>query len=242
MTNSKKTVIIPSGPIETLDGTELLKLSEAGYPEAQVAYADHLARSWGSKEEQLKWLSQAYLQDNVVAAWKIGCLYAKEYHDNETALLWYERAAERGFTIAMMSIVYHYLSKITYDSYETMLAGYETAFAWLIKATQKGNVHSYRTFADFCFFGVQMEQDYAQAIRYYERAAEGGDDIACVMLWYCYKYGKGVPRDKEKVKYWFGKCKKINHRIPLRHHLIAWKKVAKRYKGAYSMDLRKYVL
>ncbi len=242
MTNPDTTKNTADVPISSLSPDEIRKLAEKGNAEAQVALADHLGRSWGSKEEQLKWLSQAYLQDNVVAAWKIGCLYAKEYHDNETALIWYERAAERGFTIAMMSIVYHYLSKITYDSYETMLAGYETAFAWLIKATQKGNVHSYRTFADFCFFGVQMDQDYTQAIRYYERAAEGGDDIACVMLWYCYKYGKGVERDKEKVRYWFGKCRKINHRIPLRHHLAGWKKVARRYKGAYSMDLRKYVL
>ncbi len=238
MTNSVTT----NNSITGKSPEEIRRLAEKGDPDAQIAYADHLSRSWGSKEEQLKWLSRAYTQGSLIAAWKIGCLYEDSYKDFKTAMVWYERAAEQKFSIAMMSIVYHYLAKIPYDSHEALLAGYETAFAWLIKATQLGNAHAYRTFADFCFFGVQVEQDPAQAVRYYERAGELGDDTACVMLWYCYKYGKGVKRDKQKMKYWLGKCRKINLRYPLRYHLSGWKKVAKRFKGAYKIDCSSCVL
>lgn len=241
MTNSD-TMTNNTAPLASLSPDALKKLAEKGDPDAQVAYADHLQRSWGSKEEQMKWLSKSYMQGNVIAAWKLGCLYEERYEDNETAMVWYERAAEQGFSIAMMSIVYHYIARLQYDSHEELLAGYETAYAWLIKATQTGSSHAYRTFADFCFFGIQMDPDPAQAIRYYERAAENGDDIACVMLCHCYKHGKGTAKNKEKVKYWFGKCRFLNQNRPLRHHMSGWKKVAKRYHGSYRMDVRKYVL
>ncbi len=238
MTNSNNETI----NYAALSPNDLKKLAEKGDPDAQVAYADHLQKSWGDRKEQLRWLSKAYMQGNVIAAWKMGCLYAESDHDYETALVWHQRAAEEGFSVAMMSIVFLYLSSIPYHSHEELLAGYETAFAWLIKATQLGNAHAYRTFADFCFFGVQMEPDLPQAIRYYERAAENGDDMACIMLWYCCRHGKGMPRNKEKAKYWFGHCKKLNIRAPLRHHLAGWKKVAKRYKGSYQLDISSYIL
>jgi TPR repeat protein len=226
----------------TLSPNELKKLAEKGDSDAQIAYADHLHRSWGSKEEQLKWLSAAYMQGNPIASWKIGCLYEDSYHDAEMAMLWYERSAENGFSLAMMSIVQHYLAKRQYDSLAALKAGYETAYVWLIKATQLGNAHAYRLFADLCFFGVHVEQDYTQAIRYYERAAELGEDMACVMLTYCYRKGKGVRRDRVKQKYWFARCRKINLRIPLRHHLSSWKRVAKRFKGSYQLDCSDCVL
>ncbi len=234
---------IPDQSIDytALSPTELKKLAEKGDPDAQVAYADHLQKSWGDRKEQLNWLSKAYMQGNIIAAWKMGCLYDTD-HDYETAMVWYERAAEGGLSIAMMSIVYLYLARMPYHSHIELLAGYETAFAWLIKATQQGNAHAYRTFADFCFFGVQVDQDLSQAIRYYERAAEAGDDMASIMLWYCNKKGKGTPRDKQKADYWFGKCRKINLRPPLRHHLAGWKKVLKRYKGKYQIDVSSYIL
>ncbi len=222
--------------------TELKKLAEKGDSDAQVAYADHLQKSWGDRKEQLKWLSKAYTQGNVVAAWKMGCLYEDGFQDAETALVWYQRAAEQGFSIAMLSIIQHYLAKKAYASHADLLAGFETAYAWIIKATQLGNAHAYRIFADFCFFGVHVEQDYAQAIRYYERAGELGDDMACIMLGYCYRWGKGVKRDKNKRKYWLGKCRKINLRIPLKHHLSSWKKVGKRFRGAYQIDCSSCVL
>lgn len=225
-----------------LSPTEVQKLAEKGDPDAQVAYADHLHRSWGSKEEQLKWLSKAYMQGSLIATWKIGCLYEDDYHDGEMAMTWYERAAEKGFSIAMMSIVQHYLAKKSYGSLAELKAGYETAYAWLIKATQLGNAHAYRTFADLCYFGVHVEQDYTQAIRYYERAGELGDDMACVMLAYCYRWGKGVKRDRGRRKYWLGKCRKINLRIPLKLHLSGWKRVTKRYKGVYELDCSSCVL
>ena len=243
MTNSGTTTN-NSTPVSLASMTpdQIRKLAERGNADAQVAYADHLHRSWGSKDEQLKWLSKAYMQGSMIAAWKMGCLYEDGFQDEKTALVWYERAAEQHFSIAMMSIVQHYLAKKRYTSLEELKAGYGTAYAWLIKATQLGNAHAFRTFADLCFFGVHVEQDYTQAIRYYERAGELGDDMACIMLGYCYRWGKGVKRDKNKRKYWLGKCRKINLRIPLNHHLSGWKKVVKRFRGAYQIDCSDCVL
>ncbi len=47
--------------------------------------------------------------------------------------------------------------------------------------------------------------EYTQAVYWYRKAAEQGDDLAQVLLGYSYKKGEGVTQDYTQAVYWFRK-------------------------------------
>lgn len=56
------------------------------------------------------------------------------------------------------------------------------------------------------YFGTNgKRQDYAEAIKWYRKAAEQGDAKGQYNLGYCYYYGFGVRRDRTKATDWFKK-------------------------------------
>ena len=59
--------------------------------------------------------------------------------------------------------------------------------------------------------GVRTEKDYAEAAKWYRKAAEQGNAQAQYQLGYMYDYGKGVPKDKEEVVKWWRKAAEQGH-------------------------------
>jgi len=58
----------------------------------------------------------------------------------------------------------------------------------------------------FCYFhGQGVPQDYAEAFRWYRKAADQGDSGAQSFLSVRYFKGQGVPRNYAEASYWFGK-------------------------------------
>ena len=56
------------------------------------------------------------------------------------------------------------------------------------------------------FNGTGLAQDYAEAVKWYRRAAEKGHADAENNLGNCYYYGKGVPQDYTEAVKWYRKA------------------------------------
>jgi len=60
-----------------------------------------------------------------------------------------------------------------------------------------------RLLGDAWFYGRGRDRDEAQAARWYERAAQGGDAQAENQFGYCYQLGMGVPVDMARAVHWY---------------------------------------
>ena len=54
-------------------------------------------------------------------------------------------------------------------------------------------------------YGYGVEQDYARAMEWYEKAATSGNPSAMNNIGYMYEYGQGVEQDYAKAKEWYDK-------------------------------------
>jgi TPR repeat protein len=54
--------------------------------------------------------------------------------------------------------------------------------------------------------GKVVPQDYAEAMRWYKKAADLGHTPAMVMIGVFYEYGKGVPKDEAQARVWMKKA------------------------------------
>jgi TPR repeat protein len=56
--------------------------------------------------------------------------------------------------------------------------------------------------------GRGVPLDYAEAIRWFRRAADRGNSSAMVWLGFAYEYGQGVARDPTQARLWMEKAQK----------------------------------
>ncbi len=54
--------------------------------------------------------------------------------------------------------------------------------------------------------GPEGAQDYAQAVHWFTKAAEGGDSGGMECLGWMYERGLGVPKDSETALLWYAKA------------------------------------
>ena len=54
-------------------------------------------------------------------------------------------------------------------------------------------------------YGIEVDQDYTEAAKWYEKAAEQGDMSAQEKLIQCYRNGKGVEKDERKAVEWISR-------------------------------------
>jgi hypothetical protein len=50
------------------------------------------------------------------------------------------------------------------------------------------------------YYGYGVKQDYREAVKYFRRAAENGEEYAYLNLASCYLYGHGVSQDLKQAK------------------------------------------
>jgi len=63
-------------------------------------------------------------------------------------------------------------------------------------------------------------ENYAEALKWYRKAADKGDAVAQVLLGGMYYYGKGVPQDYEEALKWY--LKSANQGRPLAQISVGW--------------------
>lgn len=87
---------------------------------------------------------------------------------------------------------------------EAIEAGdYETAFPILSALAGKGDALAQVYLGVMYFKGQGRPQDYAEAVKWYRKAAEQGHALAQVYLGVMYFNGNGVPRDNVKAHMWY---------------------------------------
>jgi len=76
----------------------------------------------------------------------------------------------------------------------------------LQKAAEQGDAKAQFELATAYFKGIDIEQDYQQAFKWYQKAAEQGMPAAQHNLGHVYTQGLGVSPDNEQAVYWYRKA------------------------------------
>jgi len=120
-----------------------------------------------SYEMAYYWYHQSAQQNNTDGQLNLGRMYEFGQGvdiDLGQAMYWYHRAAELGNVNAMSSY-----GVLAYQTHE-----YETAVTWFRRAAELGSVRGQAFMGYMYEHGAGVEQDYTQAIMWYERAQHGG--------------------------------------------------------------------
>ena len=85
-----------------------------------------------------------------------------------------------------------------------------SAFFWPIerlrRAAEQGDAVGQYNLGNRYFIGLGVEQDKAEAVKWYRKAAEQGHATAQINLGGCYYDGEGVEQDKEEAVKWYRKA------------------------------------
>ncbi len=156
------------------------------------------------------------------------------------ALLWLNKAAERGGDLALNRLAQMYRTgeQVTADKakavqlllqaanhgYYPVMGSLATAyqqgdgvaadpgeaFRWRQKAAESGSPFYMNALADAYLNGTGTAKDPARAIQLYKRSAEWNDAAACYKLGSLYSEGLAVIKDENQAVAWFRKGAKVN--------------------------------
>ncbi len=186
-------------------GTLLLKAAEAGLADAQCQAGRMYLEGDRLKQDielGVYWLQQACLQSHPEALFLMSQIYGKGEavaKDEAKAKLFLEKSAEGGHAGAQFEMAASLLG-CENPSSEQMKRG----FAWLKQAAMQGvplALYNMGVFVEHGLGGVK--QDAAEAVRWYEDAAERGLPEAQCRLGRLCMDGAGLPRDEAKARQWY---------------------------------------
>ena len=172
------------------------KAAELGYPDAQFAVASGFDVS--EHTQAAEWYSKAAKQGHVEAQVALGQLLLHGLgtaQDQVSALAWFAQAAAQGSSQAQFSVA----KILTEDTRATVFTAITQAAAGGHGEAQFAMGERYRQ-------GVAVEQNWFEACRWYELAAEQGNARAQCALAGCFCEGKGVKKDLARAFVWFEKA------------------------------------
>ena len=85
------------------------------------------------------------------------------------------------------------------------------SFTWdeLVKMANKGDTKAQITIGQFYYYGENgIEQDYAEAFKWYKKAADAGSSVGEYRVGFCYQKGQGVPQNPQEAIKWYKKSAK----------------------------------
>lgn len=173
---------------------------QSAYYNLFLLFADGIATQ-RNPEEALRWLRKAAELEVPEACWHLGMHYRMGIvveQDFNQAFRWFNLAAEKKYPNAEYEVGIMYLHGIGIEKNDN------AAFAYLEKASvvlpeamgKLGQCYSN---------GIGCEQDYTQALKCYQSAAEAGDSEAQYDLGVCYRRGEGTPVDIAQAINWYEK-------------------------------------
>lgn len=120
--------------------------------------------------------------------------------DLQQAFVWYEKAANAGFTRALKQLGYMYYSGVGVTESKT------TSAVWYREAAEQGDAYSQYWLGVMSENGYGVKSDNAEAAKWYRKAAEQGQVKAQMNIGYLYLYGKGVQKDLRIARMWYEKA------------------------------------
>jgi uncharacterized protein len=204
--------------LSSADVMQLQSKAEAGDAAAQLALGRAYQNGNGVRQNDelaAKWYRNAADQGNAAAQNNLGVMYRAGLgveKNKEEAMKWYHMAARQGNANAMFNIGAAY-----YDG-DVERASELAAYEWFVLAEEAGSSNAHdavkRTAAELGApftqdalieiaqmyeKGTDLPQNYSQAIKWYNRAAESGSASAKVQLASMYLNGNGVPKDYSRA-------------------------------------------
>ncbi|GGE57910.1 tetratricopeptide repeat protein [Actibacterium pelagium] len=181
-----------------LNREELLPFAEQGIAEAQYRLARdyHVSGQDDRFAQAEKWYRLAAVQGHAGAQYDLGLMYRRGQIPPSPEGNW------------LGQIVRNILGKHSSN------ADHIAAFKWFNVAADQGHVHAQYLLGQSYEAGLGVDQDYDQAIEWYLRASEGGEDDpqynsaannARSALGAMYESGRGVPQDFEQAAKWYQK-------------------------------------
>ena len=170
-------------------------------------------------DQAVKWYRKAEEAGDAEAMYRLGeCYFSGRgvKQDYEQAVEWYQKAADAGSIAAMLRLGERYRVGRGVEQ------DYTQAIEWYEKALDEGSADSDTAFnTDYvstklveCYYlqgenyftGDGVEQDYAQALEWYQKSADAGNAEAMNRLGDCYFHGRGVEADYAQAMEWYQKA------------------------------------
>lgn len=157
--------------------------------------ANELYRNGNYKEAFLLYHSAA-----IVSQVKLAQCYEQGKgveQDYDQAFYWYNRAAERGDTIAQLKLGYCYKMGYGTEQNDSLAA------KWYHEAAKQGMAEAQGAIGLCYYFGKGVPLNFTKASEWFQQAADKGNAKAQNNIGLCYYYGKGVPLNYDKAAKWF---------------------------------------
>jgi hypothetical protein len=186
--------IVPPPPARSLEDQPDRKAAEQGDAEAQSRLGELYAKGIGvgrDYREAAKWYRKAAEQGHTQAQYELGRLYAQGLgvaRDYSEAAKWYRLAAEKGYIPAQ-----HFLGHLY-----AIGRGLETEY--LEAPEPQPSAPGRATPAQ-----RNVRSDYAEAAKWWRKAADQGDAAAQSDLGWLYSSGQGVETNYAEAAAWYRK-------------------------------------
>ncbi|MES2948356.1 MAG: tetratricopeptide repeat protein [Pseudomonadota bacterium] len=172
------------------------KAAEAGHADAQFALAHGFEHA--ERGNAAHWYAQAAAQGHADAQAALAELHLQGLgveQNRVSALTWYATAAEQGHAAAQFA-----LAKLLKED------ACAIAFDAISRAAAGGQPQAQSAMGDRYAQGTGVAQNWFEACRWYDMAAQQGDAAAQCALAGCYAAGKGVKKDMAHAFIWFEKA------------------------------------
>ncbi|MFT4711876.1 MAG: TPR repeat protein [Candidatus Azotimanducaceae bacterium] len=135
-----------------------------------------------------------------------GGLSDKGKPDYESALHWYQLAAQKDYPTAMMSI-----AGFTEKGQGGIKRSEEQAVAWYRQAANLGHPPAQLKLGEKYQTGKGVKRDYAIALQWIGRAAEADYPAGQYLMGETYERGRGVKRNKDTARSWYRRASNQGH-------------------------------
>ncbi|CAI2161806.1 15624_t:CDS:2 [Funneliformis geosporum] len=140
----------------------------------------------------------------------VGKCYEDGYGINEdktAAFEYYEKAANKNFTVGQSKIGYFYYNGIG------VVKDLKNAVDWYEKASNLGNIIAKYYLGNLYLNGIGVKRDRHKAFELFAESAEGNYSNGITILGYCYKNGKGTSINKKKAFELYVKASELNNKV-----------------------------
>ncbi len=176
----------------TVDAAELCRIGEAFYDTYNY-------------EKAYEYVIQSAEAGYPRAINMIGLMYRHGNHvkkDEETALLWFKKAAELGYGAGYYNMASYY--KNAKKDYVNTAICYEKGASLGHAGCQNGIGVAYEN-------GRGVPKDLSKAVYWYQKSADQNYDYGCYNLAYAYHHGWGIDQDHKKALYYYEKAAEQGH-------------------------------
>jgi TPR repeat protein len=147
-------------------------------------------------------------EDRPEAVYRLALAYTQGRgvpRDDKEAVIWYDRAAGRGYVPAQLA-----LGRI-YDEGKGVRRNQSKAMKWYRRAAQQGDIEAQLALGLIYDTGRGVPQNDWQAAKWYGLAAEKGNAIAQNNLGLIYARGSGLAKDFEQAYLWLSLAAELGH-------------------------------